>query len=228
MRNCPANSVRDITIRPYGPTEELLHSVLHVLGAFASLVGIYFLVTAGAASGDSWRAGGGAAFGVTAFLLFAASACYHGSRDARIKNTFQKLDHSAIYLLIAGTYTAFTLSVMRDAWGWSLFAVVWAMAVFGIASEFKTRTRKPVKSAVLYLGMGWLSVVSVKQLVAGLTAWQMEWLIAGGLAYTAGVPFYVWKSRAYTHVVWHIFVLLGVACHFVAVFSVMHKLSISH
>ena len=215
-----------ISIRPYAPKEELLHSALHVLGALATLAGIYFLVAAGAASGDPWRIVGGAAFGLTAFLLFAASACYHGSSGARIKNTFQKLDHSAIYLLIAGTYTAFTLSIMRDAWGWSLFAVVWSMAVFGIASEFKDRTRKPVKSAVLYLGMGWLSVVSVKQLVAGLSAFQMEWLIAGGLAYTAGVPFYVWKSRAYTHVVWHVFVILGVLCHFVAVLSVMRNRSI--
>lgn len=215
--------VLKITTRSYGPTEELLHSALHVLGALATLAGIYFLVIAGAASGDVWRAVGGAAFGVTAFLLFAASAFYHGTTDARIKNTFQKLDHSAIYLLIAGTYTAFTLGVMRDAWGFSLLAVVWVMAVFGIGSEFKDRTRKPVKSAVLYLGMGWLSVVSVKQLMTNLTPWQMEWLIAGGLAYTAGVPFYVWKSRAYTHVVWHVFVILGVLCHFVAVLSVMNN-----
>ena len=186
------------------------------------------LASAAAAAGDIWRLIGGVMFGVTAFLLFAASACYHGATDARIKNTFQKLDHSAIYLLIAGTYSAFTLSVMRNAWGWSLLAVVWAMAIFGIASEFQERTRRPVKSAVLYLGMGWLSIVSVKQLVAGLTAWQMEWLIAGGLAYTAGVPFYVWKSRAYTHVVWHVFVMLGVLFHFVAVLSVMQYPVISH
>jgi len=199
-----------------------------VLGGLAILAGIYMLASAAAAAGDIWRLIGGVMFGVTAFLLFAASACYHGATDARIKNTFQKLDHSAIYLLIAGTYSAFTLSVMRNAWGWSLLAVVWAMAIFGIASEFQERTRRPVKSAVLYLGMGWLSIVSVKQLVAGLTAWQMEWLIAGGLAYTAGVPFYVWKSRAYTHVVWHVFVMLGVLFHFVAVLSVMQYPVISH
>ena len=195
---------------------------MHALGALASLVGIYLLVFAAATAGDAWRIVGGAAFGVTALLLFAASACYHGATDARLKNTLQKLDHSAIYLLIAGTYTAFTLSVMRDAWGWSLFAVVWAMAAFGIGSEFRDGTRKPVKSAVLYLAMGWLSIVSVKQLVAGLSSSQMQWLIAGGLAYTAGVPFYLWKSRTYTHVVWHVFVVLGVFCHFMAVFSVMH------
>jgi hemolysin III len=217
-----------MTIRPYAPREEFLHAGLHVLGALASLAGIYYLVNAAAASGDAWRVVGGAAFGITAVLLFAASACYHGSTDARIKNTFQKLDHSAIYLLIAGSYTAFTLSVMRDGWGLSLLAVVWAMALFGIGSEFKDRTRKPVKSAALYLGMGWLSIVSIKELVANLSAWQMEWLIAGGLAYTAGVPFYIWKSRSYAHVVWHVFVILGVLCHFIAVLSVVGGSSISH
>ena len=198
------------------------------MGALAAVVGIYQLVTVASVSGDTWRVVGGATFGVTAFLLLAASACYHGASDARIKNTFQKLDHSAIYLLIAGSYTAFTLSVMRNAWGWSLLAVVWLMAIVGIGSEFKDRTRKPVKSAVLYLGMGWLSIVSVKQLAASLTTGQMEWLVAGGLAYTAGVPFYVWKSRAYTHVVWHVFVVLGILCHFIAVLSVMHNPPISH
>jgi len=208
--------------------EELLHAGLHLLGALAALAGIYFLVSAASASGDVWRMIGGATFGLTAVLLFVASACYHGATDARIKDRFQRLDHSAIYLLIAGTYTAFTLSVMRDASGLGLLGVVWGMAVFGIAGEFQDRARKPVKSAVLYLGMGWLSIVSVRELVANLSAWQMQWLIAGGVAYTAGVPFYIWKSRAYTHVVWHVFVILGVLCHFIAVLSVMHSAVILH
>jgi hemolysin III len=170
---------------------------------------------------NPWRMVGGIAFGFTALLLFGTSTFYHAARAPRAKQVLQKLDHSAIYLLIAGTYTMFTIGVMGGPMAWVLFGVIWLLAAAGIGAEFLSRVRKPVRSALLYLAMGWLGIVAVKQLMVSLTSWQLAWLLAGGIAYSCGVPFYVWKSRPYTHTVWHLFVLAGVACHFVAVLSVV-------
>jgi hemolysin III len=166
---------------------------------------------------------GGATFGLAALLLFATSTLYHASRDERSKKLFRKLDHAAIYVLIAGSYTAFALSVLRGYWGWALFAAIWVAAACGIAAEFSHRAHRPIRSSVIYIAMGWVGLVAIKPLIANLTPEQLKWLVAGGLLYTAGVPFYVWKSRPYTHVLWHIFVIAGVACHFMAVLSVMHQ-----
>lgn len=207
--------------RLYTRSEELMHSSLHALGAIAAVVGTAFLIITASLHGDAWRIVGGLAFGSTAIALLTASAFYHGARDERTKQVLQKLDHCAIYLLIAGTYSAFTLSAMRDAWGWSLFGVVWALAAVGIANEFRPQTRRPVLAASLYLGMGWLCIAGAEALMASLSATQLRWLLAGGIMYTLGVPFYIWKTRAYTHVAWHVFVLAGVGCHYVAVLSVM-------
>jgi hemolysin III len=132
------------------------------------------------------------------------------------------LDHSAIYLLIAGTYTPFTLGVLHGAWGWTLFGVTWGLAVLGIlakTTDFGFRFHKT--SVLLYLVMGWIVIVAIRPLIESLTRFQLSWLVAGGVAYTLGVPFYLWKGRRYTHAIWHAFVLMGVACHFVVVFSVM-------
>jgi hemolysin III len=187
----------------------------------ASLVAIAWLVITASLYGDGWRMAGGAAFGVTALLLFGASTLYHAARRPRVKELFRKFDHSAIYLLIAGTYTAFTVGVMRGYWGWTLFAVVWVLAAFGIAAEVGGRVRHPMLSSALYVAMGWLGIVAIRALAATLTPLQLKWLLAGGILYTIGVPFYIWKSRPYTHAIWHLFVLAGVSCHFVAVLSVM-------
>ena len=153
--------------------------------------------------------------------MFVTSVIYHWERDPGRKITFRKLDHAAIYLLIAGTYTPVALLAVRGVSGWVLFAVVWTMAAVGIVAKTTVGFRFPHLSTILYLAMGWLAVLVIEPLSAGMSRAELGWLIAGGLMYTGGVPFYIWKSKRYTHAVWHLFVLAGVACHFVAVLSVV-------
>jgi len=205
---------------PYTRPEELLHTGLHVLGIVASLVAIPWLVVVGADGDDPWRLAGALVFAATALLLFTTSSLYHAVREPQLKLRMRRLDHSAIYLLIAGTYTPFTLGLLPGAWGWSLFAVIWVLAVLGVVAKNTVGFRYPRLSTLMYVGMGWAAIVAVKPLADALTDWQLAWLLAGGVLYTLGVPFYVWKTRRYTHAVWHVFVLAGVACHFVAVLSV--------
>jgi len=146
---------------------------------------------------------------------------YHSAREPGRKLVLRKFDHAAIYLLIAGTYTPITLVAMRNTWGWALFGAIWLLAVFGIVAKTTVGFRFPKLSVFLYLAMGWLAVVAIRPIAESLSSTELAWIIAGGLSYTAGVPFYVWKSRRYTHAVWHLFVLGGVACHFAAVLSVV-------
>jgi len=206
----------------YSRAEELAHVATHGIGLAASLVGIAWLVTAAAAAGAGpWRLTGGVVFGVSALTLFMTSVAYHAATSPRLKPRLRLLDHSAIYLLIAGTYTPFALGVLGGAWGWTLFGLVWGLALVGILAKTTLGFRFPVSSVLLYLGMGWLGVIAARPLMQSLTTHELTWIVAGGLAYTAGVPFYMWKGRRFTHAIWHLFVLGGVACHFVAVLSVM-------
>ena len=204
---------------PYTRPEELAHTLTAGLGIVACAIAIPWL--AWVAAGDPWRLAGAMVFGTSALAMFVTSVVYHWERAPERKQRLRKLDHSAIYLLIAGTYTPFTLVAMQGAWGWSLFGVVWTLAVLGIVAKSTVGFRYPRLSTFLYLGMGWLIVVAVKPLRETLTPAEIGWIAAGGLLYTGGVPFYVWKSRRYTHAVWHLFVLGGVACHFAAVLSVV-------
>jgi hemolysin III len=204
---------------PYSRPEELAHSLTAALGIVACLVAIPVLVLVSVP--DPWRLVTGLVFGCSALAMFITSVIYHWARKPELKLLLRKLDHSAIYLLIAGTYTPFALVAMDPAWGWSLFGVLWALAVFGIVAKFTVGFRFPKLSLALYLGMGWMSMIAIKPMIDSLTGAQLAWILAGGIAYTAGVPFYVWKSRRYTHAIWHLFVLAGVACHFVAVLSVV-------
>jgi hemolysin III len=204
---------------PYSRTEELAHTLTAGLGIVACAVAIPWL--AWVAAGDALRLAGAMVFGVTAFSMFATSVIYHWERSPERKQWLRKLDHSAIYLLIAGTYTPFTLVAMQGAWGWSLFGVVWTLAVLGIVAKTTMGFRYPRLSTILYLGMGWLIVIAIKPLSDHLSASEIAWIGAGGLLYTGGVPFYIWKSKRYTHAVWHLFVLGGVACHFAAVLSLV-------
>ncbi len=153
--------------------------------------------------------------------MFTTSALYHASRDPVVRLRLRRFDHAAIYVLIAGTYTPFTLGALRGSWGWSLAIVIWTLALAGIV--FKTTSlgfRFHRTSVVLYVVMGWLAVVAIKPLMQALSPFELAWLVAGGLCYTGGVAFYVWKSRPYTHAIWHVFVFAGVACHFVTVLSI--------
>jgi hemolysin III len=204
---------------PYSRSEELAHTLTAGLGIVACAIAIPWL--AWAAAGDALRLAGAMVFGTTALAMFTTSVIYHWEREPARKQRLRKLDHSAIYLLIAGTYTPFTLVAMQGAWGWSLFGVVWTLAVLGVVAKTTVGFRYPRLSTFLYLGMGWLIVVAIKPLREALSASQIGWIAAGGLFYTVGVAFYVWKSKRYTHAVWHLFVLGGVACHFAAVLSLV-------
>jgi hemolysin III len=204
---------------PYSRTEELAHSLTAGLGIVACAVAIPWL--AWASFDDPWRLGTALVFGLSALAMFVTSVIYHWAQDPELKLRLRRLDHSAIYLLIAGTYTPFTLVAMDRAWGWTLFAVAWALAVFGIVAKNTVGFRYPKLSVALYLGMGWIAMIAIKPLIDSLTTWQLTWMLAGGIFYTAGVPFYVWKTRRYTHAVWHLFVLGGVTAHFIAVLSVV-------
>jgi hemolysin III len=204
---------------PYSGPEEFAHALTAALGIAACTVAIPWLVWVSAS--DPWRLAGALAFGCSALAMFVTSVIYHWAREPELKLLLRRLDHSAIYLLIAGTYTPFTLVAMKGSWGWALFAVVWALAAFGVIAKTTVGFRFPKLSLWLYLGMGWLIVVAIEPLRASLTGWELGWIAAGGFFYTAGVPFYVWKSRRYTHAVWHLFVLAGVVSHFIAVLSVV-------
>ncbi len=205
----------------YTPFEERLHSASHALGFFASIAAVAWLALTALRYGDGWRLLGGLVFGFGAMLMLGTSTLYHASRAPRTRAYLRAADHSAIYLLIAATYTPFTISVLRGPWGWGLFGTVWTMAIVGIVLRTTGWVRLRGFSTVLYLTMGWLVVAGFRQVAASLSTDELRWLIAGGLAYTAGVPFYIWKRREYTHAVWHLFVLAGVGCHYVAVLSLM-------
>ncbi len=205
----------------YPRSEELANCAVHGLGIAGSLVALPWLVLTARHADDPWLLVGALAFGLSALLMFSTSVLYHSTRDAARRLRLRKVDHAAIYLLIAGTYTPFTLGAMKGTWGWTIAGIVWGLAVLGIA--FKTTAlgfRFPKASVALYLVMGWIVVIAAKPLAQQLTAHELFWLVAGGLCYTGGVAFYLWKSRPFTHAIWHVFVLAGVACHFVAVLSV--------
>ena len=205
----------------YSRGEEWASCAVHGLGILASVIAIPWLAMLALEGRDPWLLAGGLAFGLSALLMFTTSVLYHAARNPRWRLVLRRLDHAAIYLLIAGTYTPFTLGVLKGAWGWSIAGVVWGLAVLGMV--FKTTRlgfRFHKTSVLLYVAMGWLVIVAIEPLMGALDRFELAWLVAGGLCYTGGVAFYVWKSRPYTHAVWHLFVLAGVACHFVAVLSV--------
>jgi hemolysin III len=206
----------------YSRSEEIAHSLTAAVGAAAMLLGIPWLVAQAAENSGGWRLIGAVAFGCGALMMFATSTLYHAARRPTAKAWLRRLDHSAFYLLIAGTYTPFTIGVIRGSLGWSLFGIVWGLALLGVVAKLSGgMLRIPLLSTILYVVIGWIGVVAFKQLWHNLTATQFGWMVAGGLCYTGGVPFYLWKRRPYAHVIWHVFVLAGVACHFVAIASLL-------
>lgn len=202
----------------YTAREELANSLTHGLGAVLSVAGLVLLVVFAARHGDAWHVVSTAIFGTTLVLLYTASTLYHSLRGDRLKQRLQKFDHAAIFLLIAGTYTPFVLVPLRGPWGWSLFGVVWGLAVVGVALKFWFAGRFRLVSTLIYLAMGWLVMIAIKPLVAALPSGGVKLLVAGGLCYTGGAVFYLWKRLPYHHAVWHLFVLGGSACHWAAVF----------
>lgn len=196
--------------------EEIANGITHGLGVVASLVALPFLMMAGLPHGAGVVVGN-VVFGASLVLLYLTSTLYHSLARNRAKLVFRILDHSAIYILIAGTYTPFLFGVLRGAWGWSLFGVVWGIAVLGVVVTAVLGVRFPRASLAVYILMGWLIVIAAKPLITHLPPAGLAWLAAGGLAYTGGTAFYGFKRLRYHHTIWHLFVLTGSFCHFIAV-----------
>ena len=203
--------------RRYSLGEEIANSVIHGIGAALSAAALALLVTFAVRAADGWKLAGVIVFGVTLLLEFAASTLYHSFPQPRVKHVFKILDHAGIYLLIAGTYTPFILVTLWERGYWWMLAVIWTMALVGIAAEAFWVYRPKWLSAAVYLTMGWLVVVAIRPLASELPTAGVWLLAAGGLAYTFGTIFYVLKKVPYTHAVWHLFVLAGAVCHFLAV-----------
>lgn len=201
----------------YSLSEEIAHALTHGLGLVASVGGLVTLVAAAWLRGDAWHIAGGSIFGATLVLLYASSTLYHGSRSPRVKRLFQRFDHAAIFLLIAGTYTPYTLVTLGGRWGWSMFGVTWGLAIVGILLETISRGRLRRLQLVMYLALGWIIVIAARPLVQSLSTGGLALLMAGGLFYTLGVTFFVWRRLRFHHAVWHVFVLGGSICHFFSV-----------
>lgn len=210
MPNCPQST-------KYSFREELAHSITHGIGAGLAIIGLVILLVAATRHGDFWHIVSAAIYGSSLILLYLASTLYHLFSAPRVKKFFQKLDHSMIYVLIAGTYTPLTLVTLRGAWGWTLFGLVWGMALCGLVLELLIKKRIQWFALTLYLGMGWLLVIAAKPLVGSLATGGLILLLTGGLCYTLGIFFYIWKNLSYHHAIWHLFVMAGSSAHFFAI-----------
>lgn len=198
--------------------EEIANSVTHAIGVVLAALGLFFLLLFAVTSGDAWKIVSCSIYGTTLVVLYAASTLYHGFQRPRLKKILRIIDHSAIYLLIAGTYTPFTLVTLRGTWGWVLFGIIWGMAFCGIVFKFFWVDRFKIVSVLSYLLMGWLAVIAIKQLLVLIPIPGFLWIVAGGLFYTVGVLFYTHEQKwRYSHAIWHLFVLAGSICHYFAV-----------
>lgn len=198
--------------------EELANSISHGIALVAMLVGTVYLIINAARQGTAVQVVGAGVFSTTAIVLYFSSTLYHALAQGKAKRVFRIIEHSAIFLLIAGTYTPFTLGILKGAWGWTLFGLVWGLAVAGVALKVFESKSHPIVSTGLYLFMGWLVVLAVNPLLAKMQTAGLYLLISGGLLYTAGVVFFATDSKLkYGHLIWHLFVMGGTTCHYFAV-----------
>lgn len=197
--------------------EEIANSVSHGAGFVAAAIGTPFLLAEVARNGTVADLVGAAVFAATVMLAYLASTLYHAVPWPRAKRLLRAVDHGSIFLLIAGTYTPFTLGILRGGWGWTLFGLVWTLALAGVVMKATGGVRFRKLSLVVYLAMGWLIIIAIDPLLARMPPAGLAWLVAGGLAYTGGVVFYALDRYRYCHFIWHLFVLAGTACHFIAV-----------
>ncbi len=217
MTTDPDNSTTGTPTGIYSAAEEIAHATTHGLGLLLSIAGLVVLVVFATIRGNAWHVVSVAVYGATLVVLYAASTFYHALPSPKTKKFFRALDHSAIYLLIAGTYTPFTLVNLRGGWGWTLFGMVWGLATLGVVLEIVAKRRMKVLSLVLYVGLGWLVAIAIKPLLAAVATGGLVLMVAGGLAYTGGVVFYASRRIPFNHAIWHVFVLGGSVCHFFAV-----------
>lgn len=197
--------------------EEIANSITHGIGTVLAISGLAVLVGFASLRGDTWHIVSCSIFGATLVLSYLSSTLYHSIPQAKTKQILRTIDHSAIYLLIAGTYTPFMLVSLRGPWGWSIFAAIWGIAIAGIIMKTTIFGKIRSLSTIIYLIMGWIVLIAIKPIIAALDPGGLQLLIMGGLAYTAGVIFYVWKKLPYSHAIWHVFVLAGSSFHFFAI-----------
>lgn len=202
---------------PYSFIEELFNSITHGAGMVLSLAALVLLIVFSSIYGSAGHVVSCTIFGVTLTLLYTASTLYHSIQRPRVKRVFKIFDHSCIYLLIAGTYTPFLLVTLRGALGWTMFGIIWFLAVSGVVLKVLFVHRFRIISTIAYVMMGWIIIFAIKPLADSLPSGGLAWLIAGGIAYTLGVVFYAWKRLPFHHAIWHLFVLAGSLCHFTSV-----------
>lgn len=202
---------------PFGSArEELANALTHGVGLAAAIAVTPVLIVGAVGRGTAADIVAASVFGASLILLYLASTAYHAARPGRWKGALRRLDHAAIFLLIAGTYTPFTLGVLRGGWGWALFGVVWGAAALGVSAKVLAGIRRPWLSTAIYVTMGWLVLIAIHPVLTRVPLAGVLWLVAGGVLYTAGVAFYT-RSTPFAHAVWHLFVLAGSACHVVSV-----------
>ncbi|MBI2336341.1 MAG: hemolysin III family protein [Deltaproteobacteria bacterium] len=211
------NSCKTYELPPRKLGEEIANSITHGIGWLLAIVGLIVLVVEAAQFGNAWHIVSCSIYAATLVFMYAASTLYHSLTNPRAKFVFRVIEHSAIFILIAGTYTPLTLVSLRGPWGWSIFGVVWGIAIVGILFKTLLRKRFSWLSTLLYVLMGWIIVVALKPLLQMFPAAGLKWLLWGGLFYTVGAGIYSLKRLPYGHTVWHVFVLAGSACHYFAI-----------
>ncbi|MEO3678796.1 PAQR family membrane homeostasis protein TrhA [Rheinheimera fenheensis] len=207
-----------MSVSHYSKAEELLHALSHGLGALLGITALIVMLTVSLPLQDGWYIASSIIYGSSLVLLYSSSTLYHAVSDTVLKRRLRQLDHAAIFILIAGTYTPFLLINLRDSWGFVLFAVIWLIALTGVIIELATGLKYKKLSLSLYLGMGWLVIVAIEPMLRYVDTPGLLLLLAGGLSYSFGVIFYVWKGLFLHHLIWHLFVLAGSVLHFFAVY----------
>jgi len=209
---------KDKEIKHYSTAEERINILSHVLGFILSIVALVLLVRHASINGDVWHVVSFSVFGVSLMILYAASTVYHSARNIQFRRKMRIVDHASIYILIAGTYTPFTLVTLNGFSGWMIFGITWGMAVVGIVLKLFYTGKYDAVSTLMYVFMGWIIVFAIEPLIDNLSSDGLFWLVAGGMAYTTGAILYSIKKIKFNHAIFHVFVLVGSFCHFISVY----------
>jgi len=206
-------------VKQYPPKEEFINVLSHGIGFLLSILALVILVISASLSGDVWHIVSFSIYGFSLVMLYLASTLFHSSKDLKRRKRLNVFDHASIYILIAGTYTPYLLVTLRGPWGWSLFGIVWGFAILGVILKLFFTGRFRLLSSIAYVALGWIIIIAIKPLIQNLDSGGLFWLFAGGVAYTIGALLYMLKNMPYNHATFHIFVLIGSACHFISIYS---------
>ena len=225
MNSTPSNKIiQNTAAQRYSLGEEIANSITHGIGTALSVAALVLLVVFAIQNRDAWQIVSFSIYGTSLIVLYLASTLYHAFTNEKVKHFFRLMDHSCIFLLIAGTYTPPTLIAMRGSWGWTLFTLVWAMAVGGLIFETMNIGKYKIISLIIYMIMGWLAIFAIKPMMEALPPGMFKWFIIGGLFYTSGIIFYACQRIPYNHAIWHVFVLGGSITHF---FGILYYLALN-